>query len=1073
MKRLTSRMNHAQAAARARIVSGIPNKPDYEEFESVWNRFWQEEKYFDYNNNEKEKPTFSMILPPPNITGNLHLGHALTVTIQDAIVRFKYMTGHQVSWVPGFDHAGIATHIMLNKVSLKKLGKASSDLTSDEYSSLADEWKKERMNEMKFQLESLGASFTHPFYYTLSDEMSTYVTESFIQLFKLGVIKREKSLVNWSFLLKSTLSDIEIEWRKFYKPTLVSVPGYDKPVEYGIIYTVSYPIEGSNEKISFATTRIETLSGDVAIAVNPNDLRYSKYFGRKAINPLTGQSIPIVFDETISPTFGTGAMKVTPSHSLPDFEICKKHNIPWIQESIFDKDGNIHCLILKSEYSHLNGMSRFAAKDEMVKILTQQNLFVSKERHETMVPFCSRSGDVVESITRHQWFIRMGPLVEELKKSLEANEITVEPSGGKSTWLRRWCASVSDWCISRQIKWGHRIPAFRPSDEFCDRICSPPESTWVVSHNEQDAKRLLRSKYPSLPQDFSIIQDEDVLDTWFSSALLPFTVINFVTSGKHSIGGEKNSFSLQGNVMYPLSLMETGHDILPFWVHKMAILSKVLTGSYGFKKVLMHGMVCDANGKKMTKSKGNVIDPVDVIRGATLKELLSRTDFYREIGVLTQSELESAKSGTKSLFPKGIPTCGTDSLRLSLIQQDMKPTLVKVSINDFTENRAFINKMWQSFRFVQLSCNQVEPFRLSTEQFLNNLHTLKGTKSLLELSMVDRWILSRMSHLVTSCYNSYKSDMCDLHNIHANIYAFWISELCDIYLEYVKNRVKEFLSSEESTSGNSSGKKVTSSELKVSMSLSILVHCMNTCLRVTHPIAPFVTEELYQRICHLLQSSKLEWPSEENEKMNVTSEREEKYMKQNGSDKCKLVSILKTGFPCGVIYTSWSNLEMDYCMHNVRQVLRAFRHLRISKSLSTNDQVDGSLTNLTKFIVELEEEENDGAQDAYSLMEEGSLKRCDSEECMEIKSPPNGIKKNSMLTLDMLSKMSIIIQDDFKYPIEIAFSNGSSKLVDCSYMQLVKNSTDDQCHEERKRNVRVKDSNPLPLPEVTFTIYGK
>lgn len=887
--RLHLRTCYAEASAKARLTCPISRKPDFLDYESTWRRFWQKKDYFKSSEDVDNRPVYSMIFPPPNITGNLHLGHALTLTIQDSIARYKSMTGHRVCWVPGFDHAGIATHIILNKISLQRFGKHSSELNESEFTALSEEWKNERMNEMKVQLESLGASFTHPYYYTLSPQMSAFVKRAFVQLFNSQIIKRKKSLVNWSFLLQSTISDIEIEWRKFYKPTLVHVPGHGNPVEYGVIYTVAYPIEGTNETIAFATTRIETLCGDVAIAVNPNDIRFAKYVGRQAVNPLTGELLPIIADDSISLDVGTGAMKVTPSHSSLDFDLCSRHNIAHSALSIFDEKGNIYCSNLKESFRHLNGMSRFEAKGEMVKIFTELGLFISKSPHETVVPFCSRCGDVVESITRYQWFIQMAPLVKELKGALEANEIAVEPPGGKSTWLRKWCASLDDWCISRQIKWGHSIPAFRPCDNACHKVSLPPESSWVAAYDESDARSKLLAKYPSLPEDFVIYQDEDVLDTWFSSALLPFTVIKSIDQFNET-SEQETTLSLADCELYPLSLMETGHDILPFWVHRMAILSKVLTGAYGFKKVLMHGMVSDAHGKKMTKSKGNVIDPLDVIKGATLQQLLSRVNTYHQLGILNAQEAQAAQEGSKLLFPEGIPTCGTDALRLALVHQDIKPIKIKLSINHFTDNRAFINKMWQAFRFVTFSADKIRPREdAARDSFI--LHLTRSPQAKNNLTNFDLWIISRLAHLVNVCTEAYSVDACDLHLVHFNTQQFWTSEMCSIYLEHVKKSIQRVTNDVKRCDSESDAENDLASPDTACTSFSILVHCMSTCLRILHPIAPFVTEELYQRMLFLLDTVHMDDHSVEK--------------------KREIVSIVKSGFPCVSTYAAWTQFHGD------------------------------------------------------------------------------------------------------------------------------------------------------------------
>ena len=806
-----------------------------------------------------------MILPPPNITGNLHLGHALTVTLQDAFLRFHKMRGCDTSWIPGYDHAGIATQLILNRIANQKAHGSAANLSEEEFQEIADQWREQRIKEIRMQLEKMGAclDFDKQFY-TLSPEMSESVRTAFIKLFNDGLIYRKKRPINWSFFLKSTLSDMEVEWVHMTGSTRISVPDHDEPVEYGMLHKFSYPLANdmSGRNVVVATTRMETIVGDVAVVVHPDDERYADLVGRQLFHPLTGAKIPIIADKRIEMDFGSGAMKLTPAHSQVDYEIALDHNLT-TEKHIFDDNGCISCPDLRPPYAALNGLSRYAAKNKVVEMLKHVGFYIGCEPVSTKVPLCARSGDVIEVILKDQWFVKMDEATAQLRKDIEAGKIRIIPENYNQVWMTQWLdpRHCQDWCISRQIRWGHRIPAYQVTvnDESIDR--------WVAAKDEADAIRKLPQDIFRPESKIGVVQDNDVLDTWFSASLLPFTVFGWPDVDPNPLPE------------YPLSVIETGYDILGNWVHRMALMSRMITGRYAFGTVFLHGMVGDANGKKMTKSLGNVIDPVDVINGITLPELWKKSDKLHAEGLLSDRDLEKAKRGQAQLMPKGIPECGADGLRLSLVQVDVKNQALRLDVTNIAHNGRLMTKMWNAYRFFELMCKGNEVKWLARQE-LKDMH---------HLSPVDKWILSRVCHLVT-CANKFM-DSGDLHLLYAAFHQFWINELCDVYIEFVK----------------------TSAELEVGRSerLNVLKLSMQTAFSAIHPIIPFITEELYQRSCRLRQSG-------------------------------TTISILEAGFPEESWWKHFSNTELDHAMISVCQVLTKLRSIRIqtkSKQLQNLDLV--------------------------------------------------------------------------------------------------------------------------------------
>lgn len=797
IRRLSFQISRSFASVNVKehIETPLPRLPNYSEYESFWYKYWTDKQLFTWRDCPNQE-SFTLLLPPPNITGNLHLGHALTIAIEDAIVRFNKMRGKNVLWVPGFDHAGIATHAILDRLSEKKTGKRLQELNQDEYSKLTSEWMRERMNDIRNQLKALGASVDfNREYFTLSDKMNQAVKDAFVRLHDLGLVERRRSMINYSFFLRSTLSDMEIQWRHFNGPTKVSVPGYDKPVEFGVLHNVAYPaLDDNQQEIVVATTRPEGIAGDVAIAVHPDDDRYSHFVGRRVINPLSGRPIPVVADRRIDREFGTGAMKVTPGNSQLDFEIGQDHNFPIVD--IFDSNGCLNCPDVKPEFSHIHGLNRFDAKEKTLQALMASGVYRGSSPHITRAPFCMRSGDLIEQILKDQWFIDTTSLNEELKEDLASGSIVVSPEHHVVSWQKVW-ASNSEWCISRQIRWGHPIPAY---EIFNNGVST---NQFVVARSESEAREKI-SKSGNL-ENISLKADPDVLDTWFSSSLLPFSVFNVMHNSDSS-------------PHYPLSLMETGFDILGFWVHRMMIIGKALTGRYPFKRILLHGMVCDARGKKMSKSRGNVIDPMEVVNGVSLEELLSKTEKLQEDGLLTPEEAKTAKEGQKSLLPRGIPPCGADALRLSLSVTDLKNHGINVDAGNIHHHRTMMNKMWQAVRFFEMNIPQVGGFKemqlLSPEN----------------LSSMDSIMLSRLYSLVEKSNQAFLN--YDLHFLSKTFHNFLYNDLCAFYIELLK----PLLSSPSS---------------QLIHSFTVFKYSMTTSLRCIHPLIPFITEELFQRIQHM------------------------------------------------------------------------------------------------------------------------------------------------------------------------------------------------------------------------------
>ncbi|XP_037560547.1 valine--tRNA ligase, mitochondrial-like isoform X1 [Dermacentor silvarum] len=780
------------SSALPKDVSGeFPKVYNSEDVEAGWFDWWEASGNHGPCKEAKEEGTFSMVLPPPNITGDLHLGHALTVTIQDTLVRWHRMCGKRVVWVPGCDHAGIATQMVVEKKIWADQGITRQQLGRQPFLEAAHTWKKQKEANILRQLKRLGASLDYSrFLFTMDEPMSEAVTTAFVRLFDAGLIYREKKMVNWCYWLQSAISDSEVKHVAISPGEILKVPGSDTGVEVGFLERVALPID--NTEIEVATTRLETMLADTAVAVHPEDPRHAHFIGRRARHPITGRELPVVADSLVDRSFGTGAMKVTPGYSKVDYALSKKHSLPILE--CFDDEGRVI-----EGYEAFSGLSRFEVRDAIRERLQQIGAHRSRLPHATAVPVCSRSGDLLDFRLKPQFFLRFERLAQEALQAVESGELVFEPDHCRKAWVE-WLTRTEDWCISRQLWWGHQIPAYRV-------LNADSEDVWVSAATAQEAAAKAAVKLGVEREDvLHLRQDEDVLDTWFSSALFPFSVF----------GWPHNTRSLRN--FYPLSLMETGQDILFFWVARMVMLGKELTGQLPFTKVLLHGMIRDAEGRKMSKSLGNVLDPLDIIHGKSLQDMEATTNELHRQGYIGEEELRTALKSQRQAFPNGITKCGSDALRLALLLYDVTATNVNFQMKDAVYWLHFCNKFWQATRF----------FLSAAEKLGNSPQFIPLSEIESQLSLTDRWLLSCLSRFVGTCNDSLSTGT--LHHFAAAIQTFVVQQLCDVYLESMKAAVWESRTAE------------------LERTCSVLWVALSTTLRLMAPAAPFLCEEVHQRL---------------------------------------------------------------------------------------------------------------------------------------------------------------------------------------------------------------------------------
>lgn len=822
--------------------------------EAKWYEWWEQNGFFKPHGLENSQK-FVIVLPPPNVTGTLHLGHTLTAAVEDCLVRWHRMLGHDTLWVPGTDHAGIATQVVVEKKLKKEEGKSRLDYGREEFLKKVFEWKDVHAGVIQKQQRLLGASLDWSReVFTMDEQRCRAVTEAFVRLFDQGLIYRSTRLVNWCPALRTAISDMEVDYVDVEKREKIRVPGYQKPVEFGILCSFAYKVDGSEEEIVVATTRPETMLGDTAVAVHPEDPRYKHLHGKLLVHPFNGRRIPVIADsELVDMTFGTGAVKVTPAHDPNDFTCGRRHGLPEI--SVFSDDGMIN-----ENGTPFVGMKRFECRDAVMKGLEAKGLLRGVDGHVMRLGLCSRSGDVVEPMVKPQWFCDCKKLAERAVNASKSQDLEIFPEWQRDTWYR-WLENIHDWCISRQLWWGHRIPAYEVKTRGTSANGAGP--IYVAGRSDAEAHQkaadLLRQKgLPDGDGDFTLEQDHDVLDTWFSSGLHPFSVM----------GWPEQTADMKR--YFPGQLLETGHDILFFWVARMVMMSLALTDELPFSQVFLHAMVRDKNGRKMSKSLGNVIDPLDVIAGITLEDLHRKL----EQGNLDPREVERAKKGQKEQFPDGIPECGSDALRFTLLNYMQQARDINLDIQRVVGYRQWCNKLWNATKFALLN---VVGFRPSRDM-------LSSAVVLESLSFADRWILSRLSHAVE--LTNVHLEAYDFGAATAAIFDFWLYEFCDYYLELSKPIYR------------------SGTEAQKYAAQCVLFTCLETALRLTHPFMPFVTEELWHRLPSI-----------------------EEYAAPD-----RALSIMVQSYPVSL---DFRNVAVEEDMKLLQDVIHACRSIRMSYSLTT------------------------------------------------------------------------------------------------------------------------------------------
>lgn len=760
--------------------------------EAAWYSWWVREGFFkpEYQTRlpQATGEMFSMCIPPPNVTGSLHIGHALTVAIQDALVRWHRMRGDQVLWIPGSDHAGIATQAVVEKQLWKERGMRRHELSREKFLREVWKWKDEKGGEISEQLQALGASLDWDREcFTMDAGFSVAVTEAFVRLYEAGLLYRSQQLVNWSCTLRSAISDIEVESRPLPGHTELQLPGCPTPVSFGLLVSVAFPVDGEPDaEVVVGTTRPETLPGDVAVAVHPDDSRYTHLHGRQLRHPLTGQLLPLITDSTVQPHVGTGAVKVTPAHSPADAELGARHGLSPL--SVIAEDGTMTSLC----GDWLQGLHRFVAREKIISALRERGLFRGLQNHPMVLPICSRSGDVIEYLLKSQWFVRCREMGDRAAQAVESGALELSPSFHQKNW-QHWFSHIGDWCVSRQLWWGHRIPAYLVVEEH---MKGDGEDCWVVGRTETEARKIAAELTGRSEAELTLQRDPDVLDTWFSSALFPFA----------ALGWPQETPDLAR--FYPLSLLETGSDLLLFWVGRMVMLGTQLTGQLPFTKVLLHSMVRDGQGRKMSKSLGNVLDPRDIISGVELQVLQEKL----KDGNLDSTELAIAAAAQRKDFPHGIPECGTDALRFALCSHRALGGDVHLSVSEVLSSRHFCNKIWNALRFILNALG---------EGFVP-----QPAEELSPSSPTDAWILSRLAHTAQECERAFLAR--ELPLITHALHHFWLHSLCDVYLE----AVKPVLSHSPHPQGPP----------------QVLFSCADVGLRLLAPLMPFLAEELWQRL---------------------------------------------------------------------------------------------------------------------------------------------------------------------------------------------------------------------------------